>query len=174
MGRQWWTSCRLGASRAVETGESHIRCEGYLGRPFSNCTTFAKSTVLGGLAFVAGTTTAGAELLKRWLRHWVIEGKRVRGGWFARTITVAGGDELRVIDEGVIPGGANNVVVGGRLDTIYGESSRYFVPSQLSNTGDELDVDSIAVTQGRYRIERSFKVEPDGTLLTRIACGRVE
>ena len=171
-GKRWWTSCLLGCSKAAEVSTGRLTCRGRLGRPIDNRTGLLKNSVLGAVATLAGTTAAGAETLKSLLRRIVMGGNRTSGPPFERTIAIGEDGSLLVVDEGEVPDGAETVLVGARLDTIYGESARYFVPSQLTKTDAELNVRSIMTDRGRFRIRRVLRPGAGNTLKTDLTCGR--
>ena len=171
-GKQWWTSCLLGCSEAREVSAGRLTCRGRLGRPIDNRTGLLKNSVLGAVATLAGTTAAGAETLKRLLRRIVMGGNRTSGPPFERTIALGEDGSLVVVDEGEVPDGAETVLVGARLDTIYGESARYFVPSQLTGTDAELNVRSIMTDRGSFRIRRVLRPGDGDVLKVDLTCGQ--
>ncbi len=157
-GSRRWTSCRLGSSEPVETTAARLACAGHLGRPFDNRNTPLKSCLLATGAGLFGLSATGAQVFKSLLRRAVITGRRGRGPRFDRTIEILADAGLVIVDEGMAPPGARTLVLGARLDTIYGESARYFTAAQLGYHQLELEVARIVDGAGRYRIRREYRI----------------
>jgi hypothetical protein len=163
-GDRWWTGCLLGSSVPREVAASRAVCEGRMGRPIDNRPSPWKTAALNAAAALAGMTAAGAEALKWLLRGAVIGRGGTEGPAFRRTLSITGDGGVEVVDEGDLPAGARTVLVGSRLDTIYGESARYFTPSQLVTAGSEMDAGAVAVGNDRFRIHRRLSPGPGGAL----------
>jgi hypothetical protein len=123
-------------------------------------------------AAVAGTTVVGAGAFKWLLRRMVMGAGRATGSAIERTIILNADGGVEIIDEGELPAGARTVVIGARLDTMYGESARYYVPSQLTASVDELDVGDVTVAGGRFRIHRIVRPGASGTILSNLVSER--
>ncbi len=145
------TSCYLGASEPTGVSPTAAATRGVLARPFDYRMTPVRHLSLSAAAAVTSRWKKGRESFKRAMRSWIVTGDRRTRHAHIRRITIENGC-LRVEDEVDVPWPCL-LVVGASLESIYGESSRYFEVSQLDSPPVEVRCDS----PGRVILRRIYK-----------------
>lgn len=110
--------------------ETKISVTGSLRKSFDNRLTPSRNLLFRGFQITFGRLPWLSFAVKTLLRNMLIMGKKGTNNTFARTITLRDGS-LEVVDQVQFSGHVKTLVSLCPLDTIYGESSRYFTPAQL-------------------------------------------
>jgi len=168
---QWWTSSMIGASQVERRLPADFSCSGWLTAPLDNRTSVLRVCLLGLAGTISGCIPAGPRILKGVLRRLVVH-KRITGGpVFSRRFEVHSDGSLVVTDTGEPPGEVVTIVVGSPLNAIYGESSRFFTPSQLTPSALRLSAQEANLGEGKFLISRRYSPLRDGGVSVCVSTG---
>ena len=155
------TSCLMNKTNIVEARENAMKVSGKLGRPFDNEMTEPKYLALRLFQMTFGYFEAVSLGVKEFLRKVLITKPRSSPYRFEREI-VFEGDSMSITDRVERFQSLKRIRTGIRLDTIYGESGRYFKNAELDGQPFTLEVNAGDGSARTIEIVRVF--DGSGTL----------
>ncbi len=149
------TSCLMNKTNVVEARENSIKVSGKLGKPFDNKMTEPKYLALRLFQLTFGYFEAVSLGVKEFLRKALITKSKSSPYRFEREIVFTG-NSMSITDRVERFGSLKRIRTGLRLDTIYGESARYFKNAELDGQPFALEVSAGDESGEMIEIRRVF------------------
>ena len=147
-------------NRVTVSQDAAITCiliEGSMRKPFDNQLTLLRNLALRGFQATFGRWPALSHLIKESLRRALITRRGSSPHRFRRTIKVDA-TSVEISDELHIAASLRSLVTLAPLDSIYGESSRYFAKPQLETEMIVLNAPK-PQQDGVYRVHQRFEAQ---------------
>ncbi len=118
------TSCWLNPDSTKTADKDKLCVEGFLSRPFDNQISPSLNILFRVAQLTLGSTEQGSHWIKSLLRKRIVTSPKISQSRFRRLIMLTD-KELTIKDELIAVNSCDKIIVGVRLDSIYGESARY-------------------------------------------------
>lgn len=149
------SSCWLNPETKILATQLTLNSEGFLSYPFDNRLTIMRNLILRMVQLTVGRYEKGANWFKKQLRRKIIGKQNISNVRFKRTVKIDK-EQVEIDDTLYDLNGVFEIVVGGEIDSIYGESARYI--SREANILNTIIISDVKVNGGKFTVKRRYDV----------------